>query len=99
MKIKLELRRAEDSTPEFYYTNLFVMTEWERLTRRSPADLATKWFTSDWACMMHVILKLKGEKLPDDWREWVKQNPDIYIMPAGDETDPNPTDAAPTAAN
>ena len=99
MKIKLELRRAEDATPEYYYTNLFVVTEWERLTRRSPSELATRWLSSDWACMMHVILKLKGEKLPDDWREWVKQNPDIYIHPAGDETDPNPTDAAPTAAN
>ena len=99
MKIKLRLTRTPESEPEFYYTNLFVVTEWERLTRRSPVELSQKWFNSDWVCMMHVILKLKGEKIHDDWREWIKQNPDYEIMPAGDETDPNPTDAAPTAAN
>ena len=35
MKIKLQLKRTPDSAPEYYYTNLFVVTEWERLERRT----------------------------------------------------------------
>jgi hypothetical protein len=48
---------------------------------------------------MHTILKIKGEQVGDNWREWISKNPDIDIMPVLDETDTNPTDAAPTAAN
>jgi hypothetical protein len=48
---------------------------------------------------MHTILKLKGEQVGDNWREWISKNPDIDILPVLDETDPNPTDAAPSAAN
>jgi hypothetical protein len=49
--------------------------------------------------MMHIVLKLKGEQVHEDWREWLKQNCEYEISPAADLTDPNPTDAAPTAAN
>jgi hypothetical protein len=48
---------------------------------------------------MHTILKLKGEQVGDNWREWISKNPDADILPVLDETDPNPTDAAPTVAN
>lgn len=99
MKIKLELKRSDDSAPEYYFTNLFVLTEWERLTRRAPKDIVERALTSDWACMMHVILKLKGEQVGDDWREWLKQNQEYYIAPANDLVDTNPTVAAPTAAS
>jgi hypothetical protein len=44
-------------------------------------------------------LKIKGEQVGDNWREWISKNPDIDIMPVLDETDTNPTDAAPTVAN
>jgi hypothetical protein len=48
---------------------------------------------------MHIILKIKGEQVGDNWRDWVKANPEMDIMPVLDETDPNPTDAAPTVAS
>jgi len=99
VKIKLQLKRTPTSEPEYYYTNLFVITEWERVTRRAPRDVQERWLNSDWACMMHIVLKLKGEQVHEDWREWLKQNCEYEISPAADLTDPNPTDAAPTAAN
>jgi hypothetical protein len=40
MKIKLQLKRTPDSAPEYYYTNLFVVTEWERLERRNIQQLS-----------------------------------------------------------
>ena len=85
MKIKLQLKRTPDSAPEYYYTNLFVVTEWERLERRNIQQLSTSPLYSDYCCWMHTILKIKGEQVGDNYRDW--------------ETDPNPTDAAPTAAN
>ena len=99
MKIKLQLKRTPDSAAEYYYTNLFVVTEWERLERRSIQQLSASPLYSDYCCWMHTILKLKGEQVGDNWREWISKNPDIDILPVLDETDPNPTDAAPTAAN
>jgi hypothetical protein len=48
---------------------------------------------------MHTILKMKGEQVGDNWRDWVKANPDIEVIPVVDESDPNPTDAAPTVAS
>jgi hypothetical protein len=99
MKIKLQLKRTPDSAPEYYYTNLFVVTEWERLTGRNVQQLSTQPQISDYCCWMYVILKMKGEQIGDNWREWIKSMPDMAIEPVLDETNPNPTDAAPTAAN
>jgi hypothetical protein len=48
---------------------------------------------------MFTILKMKGEQIGDNWRDWVKSMPEMDIQPVLDETNPNPTDAAPTAAN
>lgn len=99
MKIKLQLKRSADAIPEFYYTNLFVVTEWERLERRNIQQLSSQPLYSDYCCWMHTILKLKGEQVGETWRDWISKNPDIEILPVLDETETNPTDAAPTAAN
>jgi hypothetical protein len=99
MKIKLQLKRTPDSAPEYYYTNLFVVTEWERLERRNIQQLSASPLYSDYCCWMHTILKLKGEQVGDSWRDWISKNPELDIVPVLDETDPNPTGAAPTAAN
>ena len=99
MKIKLKLTRTPNSEPEYYYTNLFVITEWERNDRGRVANLTNDYKQGDTAAWMYYILKMRGEQLPDSWNEWLKQNPEIDIVPVLDETDPNPTDAAPTAAN
>ena len=99
MKIKLQLKRSADATPEHYWTNLFVITEWERLERRNIQQLSSHPLYSDYCCWMHTILKLKGESVGDTWRDWISKNPDIEILPVLDETDTNPTDAAPTVAS
>ena len=99
MKIKLQLTRSADAVPEFYWTNLFVITEWERLERRNIQQLSSQPLYSDYCCWMHTILKIKGEQVGDTWRDWISKNPDIEILPIVDETDVNPTDAAPTAAS
>jgi hypothetical protein len=65
MKIKLQLKRTPDSAPEYYYTNLFVVTEWERLERRNIQQLSANPLYSDYACWMHTILKIKGEQVGD----------------------------------
>ena len=99
MKIKLQLKRTADSAPEFYYTNLFVSTEWERITGRNLQQMVNAPLESDYCVWMHVILKMRGEQVGDNWRDWVKSMPDMEIIPVLDETNPNPTDAAPTAAS
>jgi hypothetical protein len=76
-----------------------LVTEWERLERRNIQQLSASPLYSDYCCWMHTILKLKGEQVGDNWREWISKNPDIDILPVLDETDPNPTDAAPTVAS
>ena len=99
MKIKLQLKRTPDSAPEFYYTNLFVSTEWERITGRNVQQMVNAPQVSDYCVWMFTILKMKGEQIGDNWRDWVKSMPEMDIQPVLDETNPNPTDAAPTAAN
>jgi hypothetical protein len=37
--------------------------------------------------------------MPATWSEWVTLNPDMEITVVGDDTDINPTDAAPTVAS
>ena len=95
MKIKLTLTRGDKK--ETLITNLFAIAEWERLENRRVSD-GRGIGASDLACWVHTLLVIKGEKLPATWREWLKQNPNMDIE-AVDTTDPNPTDAAPTAAN
>ena len=99
MKIKLQLKRTPDSAPEYYYTNLFVSTEWERITGRNVQQMVNAPQISDYCVWMFTILKMKGEQIGDNWRDWVKSMPEMHIEPVLDETNPNPTDAAPTAAN
>jgi hypothetical protein len=45
------------------------------------------------------LLKVKGEKMPDDFMEWLKENPEMDVLPEADVTNPNPTDAALTDGN
>jgi hypothetical protein len=98
MRFKIKFTREPGAEPEFYFTNFFVITEWERIMHRKVQDLTAP-MASDWGCWMWLILKLKGEQVGDNWKDWVEKNPDIDIVPILNETNPNPTDAAPTAAN
>ena len=40
-----------------------------------------------------------NKKLPDDFMEWLKENPEMDVLPEADVTNPNPTDAALTDGN
>jgi hypothetical protein len=45
------------------------------------------------------MLRTRGEKLPDDYMDWLEQNPELEIIPVSDQTNPNPTDAELTDGN
>ena len=93
MKIAINLKRTEDAPIETYYTNLFVITEWERLENRRVTD-GRGVGASELACWLWIILKIKGEDVGSSWREWLQTNPDFQIVEGADMTDPNPTGAA-----
>ena len=93
MKVKLFIdRKGDGENIETVFTNLFVITEWERIENRRASDGRGFGMTevTVWA---YFVLKLRGEKLPDTWREWVKENPEMIIT-SEDKTDINPTEAA-----
>lgn len=92
MKIKLIVDYGNGKEPDVLFTNLFVISEWERLENRRASD-GRGLGISELACWAHTLLTLKGEKIPKTWREWLQQNPDLTIT-SEDKTDPNPTDAA-----
>ena len=72
MKIKLTLTRGDKK--ELLITNLFAISEWERLENRRVSD-GRGIGASDMACWAYIMLGIKGETLPATWREWLKQNP------------------------
>ena len=53
---------------------------------------------SDIACWAYHLCKLAGDTVPDTWREWVKQHPNMDLTSV-DETNPNPTALALTEDN
>jgi hypothetical protein len=97
VKIGINLKRNEEALVETYYTNLFVICEWERLEGRRVTD-GRGVGASELSCWLWIILKLKGEDVGANWREWLQANPDYMIVEGTDLTDPNPTGAAVSAA-
>jgi len=97
MKVKISVDLNDGKGAKEYTTNMFVVCEWERLENRKVSDGRGIGY-SDIACWAHLLLSLKGEKVPATWREWVKSNPDMDIH-AVDETNLNPTLAEPTDAS
>lgn len=98
MRIKLKLVRDVGSEPEYLYTTLFSTALWEEKFNKKPLDAEQSGFR-DWSFWAYTILKVKGEKLPDDFMEWLKENPNMTVLPEADLTNPNPTDAALTDGN
>ena len=91
MKIKLTLTRGDKK--ELLITNLFAISEWERLENRRVSD-GRGIGVSDYCCWAYSLLALKGETLPPTWRQWLKENLSMECAPVGEEEIPNPTDAA-----
>jgi hypothetical protein len=80
MRFKIKFTREPGADPEFYFTNFFVITEWERIMHRKVQDLTAP-MASDWACWMWIILGLKGEQVGDNWKEWIAKNPGHRYRP------------------
>ena len=97
MKIKLRVTVKPGTEPREVTTNLLVISEWEKSENRKVSD-GRGIGVNDFVCWAFHLFKLAGETMPATWAEWLKQNPDMDIE-AVDQTNPNPTDAAPTAAN
>lgn len=78
-------------------TNMFVVCEWEKLENRKISDGKGIGY-GDMACWAYLLCKLAGDKVPANWREWVKQYPEMTLE-AIDETNPNLTALALTDDN
>ena len=98
MRIKLKLVRTIDAEPEYLYTTLFSTALWEEKFNKKPMDAEQSGWR-DWSFWAYTLLKVKGEKLPDDYMEWLKENPEMTVLPEADLTNPNPTVAALTDGN
>ena len=98
MRIKLKVVRDANSEPEYLYTTLFSTALWEEKFNKKPMDAEQSGWR-DWSFWAYTLLKVKGEKLPDDYMQWLKENPEMTILPEADLTNPNPTDAALTDGN
>jgi hypothetical protein len=92
--MKLQLEVTHDGIKSTCETSLVVLVEWERKYRKRASDLAGGFAIEDLAFLAWASMK-RTEKLPafDAWLEKLEQ-----VDVVGTE-DPNPTDAADTAAN
>ena len=98
MKIKLRVTVTPGSEPVEVITNLLCITEWERTENRKVTD-GRGIGMFDMVSWAFFMFKQSGRLMPQaNAQEWLKQNPDMEIE-AVDQTDPNPTGAAATAAN
>ena len=98
MRIKLKLTRTTGAEPEYLYTTLFSIALWEEKFNKKPLDAQNSGFR-DWSFWAHTLLKVNGEKLPDNYMDWLKENPEMDVLPEADVTNPNPTVAALTDGN
>jgi hypothetical protein len=98
MKIKLSVTVKPGDTPITVTTNMFCITEWEKDENRKMSD-GRGIGAGDLCCWAYHMFKQMGYPVKENtWREWLKNNPEIEIEGI-DQTDPNPTGAAATAAN
>ena len=97
-KVKLEID-LDNGTPSFQiYTTLFAICEWEEKFNRKLTD-GRPLGAADWAFWAYTILKLRGEKMPDDYKDWLKENPGLDVTPVMDNTNPNLTGGELTEGN
>lgn len=98
MRVKLRVTMTPDSEPVDVITNLLCVTEWERTENRKVTD-GRGIGMSDMVSWAFFMFKQSGRLVTQaTWQEWLSAHPDMSIE-AVDLTDPNPTDAAATAAS
>jgi hypothetical protein len=90
MKIKIKVDMNDGTPAVELTTNLFVVCEWERIENRRSHLTVKESATAICAVGLILILQMRGDTLPNDWRKWVKANPNMDITGA-DETVGNPT--------
>jgi hypothetical protein len=98
MKIKLRVTVTPGSEPVEVITNLLCITEWERTENRKVSD-GRGIGIGDLVSWAFFMFKQSGRLMPyQTAAEWLRANPDMEIESV-DQTNPNPTGAAATAAN
>jgi hypothetical protein len=98
MKIKLRVTVTPSSEPVELITNLLCITEWERTENRKVSD-GRGIGMGDLVSWAFFMFKQSGRLMPyQTAAEWLRANPDMEIESV-DQTNPNPTGAAATAAN
>lgn len=98
MKLRMQYRLAPTDEPKYFNTNLLIYVEWERDLRRKMTDGRGLGF-EDWAHWLYTHLKATKQIGDVSFLEWLEKHPDTECVPVADETDPNPTDGAPSDAN
>jgi len=96
MRMKLFFTLTPDGPIQVLWTSLFVIATWEQTENRRMSD-GRGIGATELACWAYLILKLRGDKMPETFMKWLEENPDVDVT-MEDRTDVNPTDAA-TVAN
>lgn len=96
MRIKLQVTPFQGE-PYEVETNLWVITLWERRTKRKMSDLAHAQGAEDLALLAYYAARESGIVVPATVDDYMKQIAEISI--AEDSPPANPTVAAPSADN
>jgi hypothetical protein len=98
MRLKVQFRLAPDAEYETFHTDLYMAVMWERDLKRKLTDGRGIGY-EDFAYWTFTHLKRAGKASQTDFIAWLKDNPTAEAVLVADETDPNPTDGAPTDDN
>ena len=93
MRIKLEVVPV-DGDPYQVETNLWVITLWERKTKRKMTDLAASQGAEDLGLLAYFACRESGRVVPASTDDYLRSIAEIGIAEVGA---PNPTDAAQSA--
>ena len=69
MRLKLKVDLHDGSDVREVTTNMFVICEWEKTEGRKISDGKGIGY-SDLVCWAYHLLKIGGEKLPPNYRDW-----------------------------
>lgn len=98
MKLRVQWRYKSTDDYRYFHTNLYIYVAWERDLRRKMTD-GLGMGLEDWAHWLYTHLKVTGELKDVEFMDWLAANPDLEVTLVADETDPNPSDGAPSDAN
>lgn len=94
MRIKMQVTPF-DGEPYDVETNLWVIAQWERRTKRKMSDLGHAQGAEDLAILAYFAARESGRVVPATVDDYMKQIAEIGI--AEDTPPANPTVAAPSA--